>query len=88
MVILGDTYIGNAGDNGINHLLVGIYNAQGECVHGFYVFPNDVIGGSFQRNPFQVKAKALKPDNYTVFAAANPTTELKNLIDHRRPLSD
>ena len=39
----GDTYIGNAGDNGINHLLVGIYNAQGECVHGFYVFPNDVI---------------------------------------------
>lgn len=84
----GDTYVGNAGDNGINLLIVGIYNAQGECVHGFYVFPNDVIGGSFQRNPFQVKAKALKPDNYTVFAAANPTTELKNLIDHRRPLSE
>lgn len=84
----GDTYVGNAGDNGINYLIVGLYNAQGQCVHGFYVYPNDVIGGSFQRNPLQVKAKEVKQGNYTVFAAANPTTELQNLIDHRRPLSE
>lgn len=84
----GDTYVGSAGDNGINFLMVGIYNIEGECVQGFRVESSDVIGGSFQRNPFQVKAHSLKPGNYYVFVAANPHIDLVNLISNRRPLSE
>lgn len=84
----GDTYVGSAKDNSFDKLVLAIYNFEGAFVDKIEVTANDVVGGSFQRNPFKVKARKLKPANYYVFAITNPDNNLTRLFQTGKTIAD
>lgn len=76
----GDTYVGSAGDNGFNSIVLAIYNFEGAFVQTITVSASDVVGGSFRNNPFKIKAQKIKPGNYYIFAVTNPHDALTGLL--------